>query len=144
MNVFFYGLFMDEHLLQEQGLRPCNARFAKLAGYRLRIARRANLIQDDGASCCGVVMELPPDDVLALYAKPSVSDYKPISVSVRLEDGSEQAAICYVLSAEKDAQGSNADYAKKLYQLAKALHFPDDYLAEIQLASDTRERLDQQ
>jgi len=50
-------------------------------------------------------------------------------------DGSEQAAICYVLSAEKNDQGSNADYAKKLYQLAKALHFPDDYLAEIQLAS---------
>ena len=142
MDVFFYGLFMDERLLAQQGLQPSNARFATLKGYRLRIAQRANLVEDKKATTCGVVIDLPPDDVLTLYSKPSVSDYQPVSVCTRLEDDSEQPAICYLLPPEKSRQGSNPEYAKKLYQLARELHFPDNYLSEIQLASDSNIRLD--
>ncbi len=143
MDVFFYGLFMDERILTQQGLSPANARFATLKGYRLRIAQRANLIEDKKAMACGVVIDLPPDHVLELYSKPSVSDYQPISVCVELEDASELPAICYLLPPDKSNQGSNTEYAKKLYQLAKELRFPDKYLSEIQLVSDANTRLDE-
>ena len=142
MDVFFYGVFMDEQILHDQGLSPSNPRFATLKGYRLRIAQRANLVVDSKSSTCGVIIDLPPDDVLKLYSTPSVSDYQPVSVCARLEDDSEQPAVCYLLPPDKSQQGSNTEYAKKLYRLARKLHFPDHYLGEIQLASDSNQRLD--
>lgn len=144
MDVFFYGLFMDERLLRQRGLAPSNVRFARLKGYRLRIARRANLVEDAEATTCGVVIDLPPDDVLDLYSKPGVGDYRPVTVCVELEDGSEQPAICYLLPADKSRQGINSEYAEKLFHLARELCFPDDYLAEIQLASDSDDRRDEE
>ncbi len=131
MDVFFYGLFMDERLLKQQGLAASNVRFARLKGYRLRIAQRANLVEDTEATTCGLLIDLPPDEVLRLYSEPSVSDYQPVSVCAQLEDDSEQPAICYLLPADKSQKGSNTEYAKKLYDLARELRFPDDYLAEI-------------
>ena len=137
MDVFFYGLFMDEGLLAEQGLRPANARMAKLEGYRLRIAQRANLIEDRDATAYGVVIALPSEDVEQLYSEASVSDYRAVSVCAQLADGSEVTAACYLLPPGTCQEGSNPEYARKLYELAKKLGFPEEELARISQAADS-------
>ena len=141
MDVFFYGLFMDERLLRKQGLNPANPRYATLPNYRLRIAERANLVADTGATCSGLVIDLPSDEVLSLYGAPTVWDYKPESVTVDLEGGEQLQVVCYLLPEEKTAEGSNMDYAKKLHQLATDLRFPDEYLEAILLSTDSTLRL---
>ena len=39
MNVFFYGLFMDSSVLEEQGVYPSNPRKGYLEDYALKIGK---------------------------------------------------------------------------------------------------------
>ena len=61
MKVFFYGLFMDETLLTEQGLQPQHSEIGFLKGYQLKIANRATLIPRAESRAYGVVMEITTD-----------------------------------------------------------------------------------
>lgn len=49
VNVFFYGLFMDQQLLEAKGVYPTDIRAAVLEGYALRIGARAALVPTSGA-----------------------------------------------------------------------------------------------
>lgn len=142
MHVFFYGLFMDIRVLKKQGLDPGRMRKARLPGYRLSIGQRANVAEDSGATCYGMLADLPRDDVSKLYSAPSVSDYQPISVSVTIADGSEEQAICYTLPVDKHQKGSNTVYAGELHRVASELHFPEHYLNEILIAATATKRLE--
>ncbi len=44
IDVFFYGLFMDEALLKTKGVIPANLRYASVLGFQLRIGNRATLV----------------------------------------------------------------------------------------------------
>jgi hypothetical protein len=45
VEVFFYGLFMDEELLHGKGLEPEGGEIAVIEGFALRIGQRAALVQ---------------------------------------------------------------------------------------------------
>jgi hypothetical protein len=45
VEVFFYGLFMDEKLPRGRGLEPEGGEIAAIDGFALRIGQRAALIQ---------------------------------------------------------------------------------------------------
>jgi len=45
VEVFFYGLFMDEELLRGKGLEPEGGEIAVIDGFALRIGHRAALVQ---------------------------------------------------------------------------------------------------
>ena len=45
VEVFFYGLFMDEELRRGKGLEPEGGEIAAIDGFALRIGQRAALIQ---------------------------------------------------------------------------------------------------
>ena len=128
--VFFYGLFMDESLLASKGISPSRATVGYVDGYSLRIGRRATLVPDAANRAYGVLMGLRADDVRALYSDKSVADYVSASVSVILQDGTVESAVCYNLP-KGEMKGANSEYASELLILAEGLGLPDDYLEQI-------------
>jgi len=135
MKVFFYGLFMDTHLLAGKGIIPRNTAVGHVKDFRLRIGARATLLRAADARAYGVVMEISPAESKALYAESSVADYVPETVAVELTDGSIAEAECYILPGDK-VTGANADYAQALLKVARKLDLPEAYLAEIAGARD--------
>lgn len=130
MEVFFYGLFMDSDLLRGQGLNPEDARPGCVAGYRLKVGKRATLVREAGAIAWGIVISLPHRDAETLYSAPSVSDYRPEAVLVVDDCGHESAALCYNLPEFAD-QDTNLGYVRDLAIVAERMGLPDDYIAEI-------------
>ena len=135
MNVFFYGLFMDESLLAEKGIAARNGVVGYVDGLRLRIGERATLERYAGARAYGVMMEVSDNEVRELYAESSVADYVPESVTVELMDGNSAEASCYNLPRNK-VTGTNKGYAKALLEVANQLGLPESYLGEIRQAGN--------
>ena len=77
IDVFFYGLFMDVALLQQQGIQPANVRRARVEGFDVVIAERATLVPRAARTVFGVLISLTHEDVTHLYADASVQDYRP-------------------------------------------------------------------
>jgi len=137
MNIFFYGLFMDEQLLASKGIRPTQTNLGFLENYQLRIGERATLLHRPGSVAYGIVMDIEPVEAESLYAEDSVADYLPETVTVELMDGSQVEATCYNLPADK-VQGTNREYAALLLTIASSLGFPESYLDQIRLATTQR------
>jgi len=130
MNVFFYGLFMDENLLAEKGIFPRKSTVGYVDDFALCIGERATLLHSPGARAYGVMMAISRKEARDLYSERSVADYVPETVAVELLDGSQVEATCYNLPENKIA-GTNEAYAEALWQLASRLGFPEFYLAVI-------------
>ncbi len=130
MEVFFYGLFMDETILKNNGIEPSNPRKGYLDDYALKIGNRASLIPSEGEKSHGIVMTVDREKIKNLYAEPSVADYIPEEVNVVTDSNDSVKAMCYNLPLES-LTGTNKDYAKSLYELSERLGFPVNYLEEI-------------
>ncbi|MEE8287939.1 MAG: gamma-glutamylcyclotransferase family protein [Nitrosomonadaceae bacterium] len=133
MNVFFYGLFMDEDLLAKKGISPSKAEVGFVDGFALRIGERATLIRSADTRSYGVMMNISSDQANELYAESSVADYVPESVTVELLNGSKVEASCYNLPVDK-VTGTNKVYAQALLEVANRLGLPERYLVEIRQA----------
>jgi hypothetical protein len=131
VEVFFYGLFMDEALLRAKGLNPENQRLAYVEDFQLLIGERATLVRREGARSHGVVYTLTRGEVEALYSDESVSAYRPEVVTARLNDGREARAVCFNLPAPPSAEERNPLYASKLRELAERLGLPAEYVSTI-------------
>ena len=131
INVFFYGLFMDDQSLRAKGFHPVNSRKACVAGMALQIGQRATLIPDPDKCTYGFVTGLPHAELDLLYAEPSVAAYRPEAVIAQLIDGSLIAALCFNLSPSNEPVVGNPEYAKKLRAVATRLNLPPDYIASI-------------
>lgn len=133
MKVFFYGLFMDEHLLAAKGIKPSEVVSGFVDGYALRIGERATLVRRPGSRAYGAMMDIAPHETTTLYAEDSVADYAPETVTVELMDGARVKATCYNLPGDK-VTGANKDYAQALLGVATGLNFPESYLDQIRQA----------
>ena len=130
--IFFYGLFMDGALLEQKGLHPRHIGSAGLSDYKIVIGTRATLVPSVGSVAYGIVMELSADETEALYAEPSVSDYRPEAVRVQLVDDLEMIeAACYNLPHDYAMSGSDKQYAERLSRLVLELGLPAAYADEI-------------
>jgi len=132
INVFFYGLFMDEELLQAKGITLPNFRVASVLGFQLRIGNRATLVPAPAGRVFGVIASLSHSELERLYSEPSVRAYRPEAVLAQLANGETLAALCFNLVDPPSAEERNPDYATKLRALAERLQFPPDYVASIQ------------
>ena len=131
IDVFFYGLFMDEALLREKGMNPTNRRMASVEDFTLIIAARATLVPCADAIVYGVLFSLTHAEVDALYSETSVSVYRPEAVSAQLEDGSVIAALCFNLPVPPVVTERNPQYVSKLRELADRIGLPPDYVSSI-------------
>jgi hypothetical protein len=132
IDVFFYGLFMDEALLQAKGIPSPNLRVASVSGFQLRIGKRATLVPVPEERVFGVVASLSHSELEQLYSEPSVQVYKPEAVLATLLNGESLAVLCFNLVELPTADEHNPEYAAKLRALAKQLKFPPDYVSSIQ------------
>lgn len=134
MEVFFYGLFMDQAILTKNGVEPSNPRKAYLDNYALKIGNRASLVAQDGERSHGIIMTVDTKALNQLYNEASVEDYIPEKVDAITESNESVNATCYNLPIEF-LSGTNQTYALSLYQLARKLGFPDQYLDHIKSMS---------
>lgn len=129
--VFFYGLFMDDSLLQQKGIIPRDCRRASVEGFALVIGARATLVPFSNRTVHGVVCSLTHAEVDALYSEASVSVYRPEAVLAHVEDGPVISALCFNLPVPPSADERNAGYATKLRVLAERIGLPPDYVSSI-------------
>ncbi|HEX8891154.1 MAG TPA: gamma-glutamylcyclotransferase family protein [Pyrinomonadaceae bacterium] len=132
IDVFFYGLFMDEALLRDKGVDPQNRRLAFIENFCLIIGARATLVPCSNGTVHGVLFSLTHAEIDALYSEASVSVYRPEAVLARLDDGSVVAALCFNLPVPPSASERNPQYALKLKELAARIGLPESYLSSIQ------------
>ena len=130
ISVFFYGLFMDADLLRSKGAMPHNIRAASVAGFALRIGQRATMTPYAGGRVHGLLMELTQTEIDQLYLDASVRAYRPEAVLCELQDGSCIPALCFNLT--EVPREANAEYAKKLRELAASVGLPSQYVDSIQ------------
>lgn len=131
VDVFFYGLFMDQDLLREKRLAPENVELASVTGYALQIGRRAGLVRRESETVFGTVMALTPAEIARLYGEGGFQDYKPIPVLARRKDGSLTPALCYNLPVPPATNERNADYARRLKAVGQKVGLPEEYLQSI-------------
>lgn len=131
IDVFFYGLFMDDALLRQKGMNPTNRRMAMVENFSLVIGARATLVPCANATVYGVLFSLTHAEVDALYAEASVSVYRPEAVSAQLADGSIIAALCFNLPVPPSREERNQQYASKLRELAEQIGLPPGYVSSI-------------
>ena len=131
INVFFYGLFMDDELLRANGVQAVNSRIASVEGYALHIGERATLVPDRTSHVYGKIKELSHAEIDHLYSEPSVSAYKPEAVLAKLADGSQVPALCFNLPNTMGKALPNLEYSTKLRELARRLGLPSTYVEKI-------------
>ena len=132
IDVFFYGLFMDDALLREKGINPVNRRMASVESFSLVIGARATLVPNAGRTVHGVLFSLTHAEVDALYSEDSVSVYRPEAVLAQLADGSITPALCFNLPVPPSDDERNPQYASKLRELAERIGLPLSYVSSIQ------------
>ena len=132
IDVFFYGLFMDDALLREKGMNPVNRRMASVENFSLVIGARATLVPRPGRTVQGVLFSLTHAEVDALYSEDSVSVYRPEAVIAQLADGSITSALCFNLPVPPSADERNPAYVSKLRELAERIGLPLSYVSAIQ------------
>ncbi|HKG15267.1 MAG TPA: gamma-glutamylcyclotransferase family protein [Pyrinomonadaceae bacterium] len=131
VEVFFYGLFMDESLLRGKGLNPSNRRAASVDDFQLVIGERATLVRREGARAHGVVYTLTRGEVEALYSEESVSAYRSEVLAARFAGARAGQVLCFNLPAPPSGVGRNPLYASKLRALAERLGLPAGYVSSI-------------
>ena len=131
IEVFFYGLFMDETLLREKGLSPVGRGAARVENFRLVVGRRASLVPCGGEEAHGLVFSLTHAELDALYSEASVGAYRPEAVCARLSDGTHVPALCFNLPVPPAPEEHDPLYASELRGLAARVGLPPDYVASI-------------
>ena len=131
IDVFFYGLFMDEALLRAKGLDPQNRRLAKVENFKLVIGERATLVPSSGGIVHGVLFTLTEKELDSLYSEASLSAYQPEPVTATTRDEIHVAAFCFNLPAAPARTEYNPQYVAKLKALATQIGLPAEYVATI-------------
>ena len=134
-DIFFYGLFMDERVLREKGVRPHASRKTVVKGYRLKIGDRAMLVPEPASQVFGMVHALTEHEINSLYAEPGLDMYRPETVVATFEDGSSSAVTTFNLQQAPTEGTFNAEYAMKLRSVLERLGFPITFLVLLLFAA---------
>ncbi len=131
VDVFFYGLYMDDAVLAKAGVTPRSPRKACADGFALRIGARATLVRARGAQAWGMVYGLTPEELARLYGAPGLDAYQPEDIEVALENRAIIPARVYNLPEAPPAGERNLDYIDKLKRVLVRLRMPADYITGI-------------
>lgn len=131
IDVFFYGMFMDDALLREKGVNPVNRRMARVENFSLVIGARATPVPDAGGTVHGVLFSLTHEEVDALYSEDSVRVYRPEAVFAQLADGTIIPALSFNLPVPPSTDERNPEYVSKLRELAERIGLPSTYVSSI-------------
>jgi cation transport regulator ChaC len=130
---FFYGSFMNPAVLAKADVHPTELRKARLDGWELTIAPRANLAPSKRGAVFGILAQLTHAELDKLYTKDwfGFGTYLPEAVVVTDANGRQVPAMCYV--AWQAASGKpTEEYIERMVSIAHAYSFPDDYIRHIE------------
>ncbi|RIK72767.1 hypothetical protein DCC62_18910 [candidate division KSB1 bacterium] len=131
---FFYGSYMNIDVLKEVDLTPERWEVAKLYGFDIRIQPRANLIRSDQHCVYGIIAAATHEELQRLYAHAQGvlgEVYLPEAVLIETLDGKWLPALCYICP-EMQPRPAAEDYLDRIIQPAKALGFPQWYIARLE------------
>jgi hypothetical protein len=131
---FFYGSYMNAAVLAEAGLYPERFVVAKLPGYDIRIAPRANLVASPEHSVYGLLAEATHAELAALYthARDVLGEvYLPHPVLVEALEGGWRPALCYI-SPSMSPRAADPAYVDRIVDPARRFGFPEWYLARLE------------
>ncbi|MCL4706434.1 gamma-glutamylcyclotransferase [bacterium] len=131
---FFYGSYMNFDVLKEVDLMPERWEVAKLYGFDIRIQPRANLIRSDQHCVYGIIAAATHEELQRLYAHAQGvlgEVYLPEAVLIETLDGKWLPALCYICP-EMQPRPAAEDYLDRIIKPAKALGFPQWYIARLE------------
>ena len=134
VRVFFYGSYMNPTVLREVDLVPERFEVARLDGYDIRIAPRANLVPSSQHCVYGVLAEVTHVELARLYAhaKDVLGEtYLPHPVLTQTIAGSWMPALCYIATSMAP-RPPDPVYVNRILQPARALGFPEWYIQRLE------------
>jgi hypothetical protein len=132
--VFFYGSYINLDVLAEVELFPEAQDVARLSGFDLRIAPRANLVRSDRDRVYGLLATATHRELGRLYAHAHDvlgETYLPEAVLAETLDGRLRPAMTY-LCPEMAPRPADPAYIERIAVPARRLGFPDWYVARIE------------
>jgi orotate phosphoribosyltransferase len=131
--VFFYGSYMNRAVLAEVDLRPAQLLPARVAGFDVRIAPRANLVRAPGSTVFGALATATHAELERLYAhaRDVLGEvYLPEAVVAEDASGALRPALCYVAHHMRE-RPAEAAYVERVLAGARELGAPDEYLERL-------------
>jgi cation transport regulator ChaC len=133
--VFFYGSYINLNVLKEVDLIPDQYEVARLAGFDIRIAPRANLVRSDQHTVYGIIATATHKELERLYVEHAHGKlgelYLPEAVLVQTLDGKLKPAMTYICPAMEPRPAENA-YVDRIANPARSFAFPDWYVARLE------------
>ncbi len=137
VRVFFYGSYMNRTVLREANLEIDRFEVARLDGYDIQIAPRANLVVSSERCVYGVLAEATHAELARLYAHAKGvlgEEYLPHPVLVQITSGAWLSALCYLAPA-MDPGPPDPAYVDRIVQPAREFRFPDWYILRLEAQS---------
>jgi hypothetical protein len=132
--VFFYGSYMNFGVLREVNLVPRQWEVAKLGGFDIRIAPRANLVRSERDCVWGIVATATHAELARLYAhaKDVLGEtYLPHAVLVETRGGTFRPALCYI-APHMPPRPAEAAYVDRIIAPAREFGFPQWYVERLE------------
>ncbi len=129
LDVFFYGLYMDEEILKSKNVTPRNKRAAIAPGYHLRVGKMATLLRDNNAQAFGMVYSLTHNEITSLYEGSGLTAYVPESIVIQTKENQNIAALCCNLLNPPSDDEKNEEYLEKLTTCMEKYNLPTPHNA---------------
>jgi hypothetical protein len=133
--VFFYGSYINFDVLKEAGLVPVEWEVARLPGFDLRIAPRANLVRSERDTVWGINATATHAELEHLYvahAKGVLGEiYLPEAALSSTRDGKLRPVMTYICP-DMIARPAEAAYVDRIATPAKKFGFPQWYVERIE------------
>lgn len=136
VRVFFYGSYMNPSVLREVSIVPNRFEVARLDGYDIRIAPRANLVLSKQHCVYGVLVEATHAELDRLYAhaKDLLGEiYLPHPVLTQSDTGGWFPALCYIASTMVERRPDPA-YVERIVAAAREFGLPPWYIERLESA----------
>jgi Gamma-glutamyl cyclotransferase, AIG2-like len=128
--VFFYGSFMRHDVMARGGFHPAHIEVVKLSGFDIKIDPHANIVRSDQHCIYGILVHATHNELNDLYAMDGVGVFLPEAVNVELQNGSLQAALCYIPPA-RVSKPADIEYLERLITTAQEYKFPAWYVQRL-------------
>ena len=132
--VFWYGSYINLSVLGEVGLMPDSFEVARLSGFDIQVAPRANLVRSDRYCVYGIVATATHEELARLYAHAESvlgERYLPEAVVVETRDGKWMPAMTYICPSMAPRPAERA-YVDRIVEPARQLGFPQWYVARLE------------
>ncbi|MFQ5486321.1 MAG: gamma-glutamylcyclotransferase family protein [Desulfobacterales bacterium] len=130
VEAFFYGLYMDSELLKSLGFMPGSVQKAKVDSYVINLFGSVKIVPKVNCVVWGNLIELPKQDLEAMYSFESTKAYSPEIVQVIESNGNTKNVSCYNV-VETSGELFNSEYHEKLVQTLIRLGFPTEYISSV-------------